>query len=124
MIKKTDIEMWKKKLPQDFERMAIKYLTKRVNTYINAVTSHSSDENTAKADIYRHLIRHTQQIIKLIDKIEKELIDLNVEIYFPYSEEKVYVKNREVIIEDMKTKKDWSRAYVQDYFNKAEKEKK
>ena len=122
MIKKDDIKMWKKNLPQDFERMAVKYLYKRVTTYMNAITSHTDSVVKAKADIYRHLIRHTQQIVKLIAELEKELIEMEAEVFFPLDEEKVHVKDGEAFITDMKTNKDWSRAFVQGL--EEEKEKK
>jgi hypothetical protein len=106
--------MWKERLKHNHNQFAIKYLNKRFETYKNAVLYKADNKLKAKADLYRHLVKYIQQVYDYTLILEEDLINNNVEIYFPEDKEKVFVEKEEVHIKDMETNKDWKRAYEQE----------
>lgn len=111
---KSKVKIWQENLVETKDPFANKFLEKNLSKYFNVRMSRAENPLEAKADIYRKLIRYVQRVINKIEEIEKDLIKEKVEIFFPADKEKVYLKEGEIHIENMKTRKDWNRAYKQE----------
>jgi hypothetical protein len=112
---KNKIKLWKENLKETKDVFAAKFLEKNLSKYYFARMSRADDPDKALADIYRKLIRYAQRVVSKIEKVEKELVERKIEVYFPEDSEKIHLgKDGEIHIFNMKTQKDWKRAYEQE----------
>jgi hypothetical protein len=114
---KDNIKSWKESLSPSKDLFAAKFLFKRLITYRNVIINRSTNILKAKAEVYRQLIRYTQEVIKVIKELEEDLIKEKAEVYFPSDNEKLYCEEGQIHITELKTKKDWVRAYEQENSN-------
>lgn len=102
-----------------YERMAIKYLYNRLETYVRVVQAKNQDKKKAKAELYRNLVRYMMIVQSYIDKYEEELLDLldeGEDIYFPSDNEHLKKINNNVEINLMEPHniKKWIKAWKQE----------
>jgi len=111
---KNDVKIWKDNLPKDDDLYAVKFLYKKIKQYVMGTVHRSDNKLKAKADIYRHLIRHVQQVLGYIDDLEKELIEEKVNVIFPKNKEHVFCKKDQIYIKSNLSDKDWTRAFEEE----------
>ncbi len=115
--KSIEIKKFKENPPiSNGNRVAIKYLFKRLETYINRVKYRRSDDKTAHSEVYRNLCYFAGIVHDHIDYFESELVKLlkeKEEIFFPETQEKVVKEDGKISIKYMDGRKDWKKAYEQ-----------